>query len=65
MLDESPLVSIEKLRVEFETNDGVVVGVNANPSLPLSPGGQTDRLIAEATSKDNLGMMYIWWMPWF
>ncbi|UPR01432.1 phosphatidylinositol kinase [Chloropicon primus] len=44
---------------------GVVVGVNANPSLPLSAEGQTDRLIAEATSKENLGMMYIWWMPWF
>ena len=44
---------------------GVVVGVNANPSLPLSVEGQTDRLIAEATSKENLGMMYIWWMPWF
>ena len=40
--------------------DGVVVGVNANPSLPLSAEGQTDRLIAEATSKENLGMMYIW-----
>jgi len=45
--------------------EGVVVGVNANPSLPLSAEGQTDRLIAEATSKENLGMMYIWWMPWF
>ena len=44
---------------------GVVVGVNATPSLPLSVEGQTDRLIAEATSKENLGMMYIWWMPWF
>merc|ERR1711933_70042 len=41
--------------------DGVVVGVNANPSLPLSAEGQTDKLIAEATSKENLGMMYIWW----
>ena len=44
---------------------GVVGGVNANPSLPLSVEGQADRLIAEATSKENLGMMYIWWMPWF
>ena len=44
---------------------GVVVGGNANPSLPLSAEGQADRLIAEATSKENLGMMYIWWMPWF
>jgi len=44
---------------------GVVVGVDAAPSLPLSPEGQADRLIAEATSKRNLGDMYIWWMPWF
>ena len=44
---------------------GVVVGVDAAPSLPLSPEGQTDRLIAEATDKRNLGDMYIWWMPWF
>ena len=28
MLDDKPLVSIENLRVEFETSDGVVVGVN-------------------------------------
>ena len=45
--------------------DGVVVGVRGTRSLPLSPEGQVDRLIAEATSKDNLGRMYIWWMPWF
>ena len=44
---------------------GVVVGVDAAPSLPLSPEGQADRLIAEAASKRNLGDMYIWWMPWF
>ena len=28
MLDEKPLVSIEKLRVEFETNDGDAVTVH-------------------------------------
>ncbi|MAN57675.1 MAG: glutathione ABC transporter ATP-binding protein GsiA [Paracoccus sp.] len=37
MLDESPLVSIEKLRVEFETNDGVVVGVK-DVSFDIKPG---------------------------
>ncbi|MFV0301483.1 MAG: ATP-binding cassette domain-containing protein, partial [Paracoccus sp. (in: a-proteobacteria)] len=37
MLDEKPLVSIEKLRVEFETNDGVVVGVN-DISFDIRPG---------------------------
>lgn len=37
MLDEQPLVSINKLRVEFETNDGVVVGVK-DISLSINPG---------------------------
>ncbi|KAH9318621.1 hypothetical protein KI387_020390 [Taxus chinensis] len=44
---------------------GVVVGVGAAPSLPLSVEGQANRLIAEAVSHNNLGKMYIWWMPWF
>ncbi|KAJ4806265.1 Serine/threonine-protein kinase ATR [Rhynchospora pubera] len=44
---------------------GVVVGVAAAPSLPLSVEGQARRLIAEAISHKNLGKMYIWWMPWF
>ena len=44
---------------------GVVVGVGAAPSLPLSVEGQVHRLIAEAVSLENLGKMYIWWMPWF
>ncbi|RJL20879.1 ABC transporter ATP-binding protein [Paracoccus siganidrum] len=37
MLDEKPLVSIEKLRVEFETADGVVVGVK-DVSFSIRPG---------------------------
>mmetsp|Transcript_10928 Transcript_10928/g.67521 ORF Transcript_10928/g.67521 Transcript_10928/m.67521 type:complete len:2630 (+) Transcript_10928:210-8099(+) len=45
--------------------DGVLVGVRSTPSLPLSVEGQVHSLISEATSKDNLGKMYIWWMPWF
>nr|CAB3471467.1 unnamed protein product [Digitaria exilis] len=44
---------------------GVVVGVKASPSLPLSVEGQARRLIAEAVNLSNLGKMYIWWMPWF
>ena len=45
--------------------EGKVVGVGAAPSLPLAPRGQARRLVDEATSWDNLGRMYIWWMPWF
>lgn len=37
MLDNEPLVSIENLRVEFETNDGVVVGVK-DVSFHIKPG---------------------------
>lgn len=44
---------------------GVVVGVGAAPSLPLSVEGQAHRLIAEAVSHSNLSKMYIWWMAWF
>ncbi|CAK4138794.1 unnamed protein product [Aphanomyces euteiches] len=32
-------------------------------TLPLSVKGQVDRLIAEATSDENLAQMYIGWMP--
>ncbi|BAF20530.1 Os06g0724700, partial [Oryza sativa Japonica Group] len=48
-----------------ERLQGVVVGVNAAPSLPLSVEGQARRLIAEAVSHSNLGKMYVWWMAWF
>ncbi|KAK9914842.1 hypothetical protein WJX75_001188 [Coccomyxa subellipsoidea] len=44
---------------------GTLMGVRSIPSLPLSAEGQAHRLIAEATDKENLGCMYIWWMPWF
>ncbi|EIE22186.1 hypothetical protein COCSUDRAFT_55881 [Coccomyxa subellipsoidea C-169] len=44
---------------------GTLMGVRSIPCLPLSAEGQAHRLIAEATDKENLGCMYIWWMPWF
>ena len=37
MLDDKPLVSIQNLKVEFQTNDGVVVGVN-DVSFSIQPG---------------------------
>jgi phosphatidylinositol kinase/protein kinase (PI-3 family) len=27
--------------------------------------GQVHRLIQEASNKNNLGRMYIWWQAWF
>ncbi|GIL92019.1 hypothetical protein Vretifemale_19512, partial [Volvox reticuliferus] len=44
---------------------GTLLGVSAVPTLPLSCEGQAARLIAEATDKENLGRMYVWWMPWY
>lgn len=41
------------------------MGVRSTPSLPLSVESQVHWLIEEATNKENLGKMYIWWMPWF
>lgn len=43
---------------------GTLLGVLSTPSLPLSCEGQAARLIDEATDHENLGRMYIWWMPW-
>ena len=43
---------------------GTLLGVASVPSLPLSCEGQAHRLIAEATDRENLGRMYIWWMAW-
>ncbi|KAG6526427.1 serine/threonine-protein kinase ATR-like [Zingiber officinale] len=45
--------------------EGIMVGVGAAPSLPLSIEGQAQRLIEEAISLENLSKMYIWWMAWF
>lgn len=44
---------------------GTLLGVLSTPTLPLSCEGQAARLIDEAVDHENLGRMYIWWMPWF
>jgi serine/threonine-protein kinase ATR len=70
--------ALQRIRSRLE---GVVVGVGAAPSLPLSAAGQARRLIEEAVNLDNLGRMvrlpaarrraltlarqYIWWMPFW
>lgn len=43
---------------------GTLIGVQSAPSLSLSVEGHVHRLIQEACDKENLGGMYIWWMPW-
>lgn len=60
--DPRPREALEKIRSRLE---GVVVGVGAAPSLPLSTAGQARRLIEEATSLDSLARMYIWWMAYW
>lgn len=44
---------------------GTLLGVGSNPCLPLSSQGHARYLVEEATNKENLGQMYIWWMAWF
>jgi serine/threonine-protein kinase ATR len=44
---------------------GTLLGVSSRPCMPMSVEGQAHRLIMEASDKENLGKMYIWWMPWF
>ena len=43
---------------------GTLLGVLSQPSLPLSCEGHAQRLIIEATDKENLGSMYVWWQAW-
>jgi serine/threonine-protein kinase ATR len=42
---------------------GTLLGVSARPCMPLSVEGHVHRLIVEATAKENLSRMYIWWGP--
>lgn len=44
---------------------GTLLGVTSEPCMPLSVQGQTQRLIQEATSIENLSRMYIWWQAWY
>ena len=44
---------------------GTLLGVTSEPCMPLSVQGQTQRLIQEATSMENLSRMYIWWQAWY
>ena len=44
---------------------GTLAGVASTPCLQLSVQGQVAALLAAAMTHENLGRMYIWWMPWF
>ena len=44
---------------------GTLLGVNCEPTMPLSVHGQAQRLIQEATNLDRLAQMYIWWQSWY
>lgn len=39
--------------------------MSSTPCLPLSTQGQARYLVEEASNKEKLGQMYIWWMAWF
>jgi len=44
---------------------GTLLGVNCEPTMPLSVHGQAQRLIQEASNGDRLAQMYIWWQSWY
>lgn len=60
---ENP-AALDALRQIQGRINGTLIGVASIPSLSLSVEGHVHRLIQEAVDKDNLGGMYIWWMPW-
>lgn len=41
-----------------------LAGKIANSTLPVSVEGYVDHLIRAAMSPDNLGRMFVGWMPW-
>lgn len=43
---------------------GTLLGVSSRPCMPLSVEGHVHMLLQEATTKDNLSRMYIWWQAW-
>ena len=50
---------------ELEKVDLKLQGINQMRSpVPQSVDGQVARLINDATDINNLGQMYVWWMPW-
>jgi serine/threonine-protein kinase ATR len=50
---------------EVEKVDLKLQGINQMRSpTPQSVDGQVARLVNDATDINNLGQMYVWWMPW-
>mmetsp|Transcript_33811 Transcript_33811/g.54794 ORF Transcript_33811/g.54794 Transcript_33811/m.54794 type:complete len:1076 (+) Transcript_33811:213-3440(+) len=49
----------------FKRIQGRLTGIIGQDNLQLSVQGHVHQLIAQATSAENLGRMYIWWMPWY
>jgi phosphatidylinositol kinase/protein kinase (PI-3 family) len=41
-----------------------LMGRIGDSSLPISVQGYVQHLIGEATSNENLGRMFVGWMPW-
>jgi serine/threonine-protein kinase ATR len=44
---------------------GTLLGVRSLPCMPLSVEGHAHRLVQEASSKENLSKMYLWWQAWY
>jgi phosphatidylinositol kinase/protein kinase (PI-3 family) len=51
----------KKLQGFVESDDGYQ---NNQSDVSMTVAGQVQKLINSATSLENLGKMYTWWMPW-
>ena len=56
----------EEATKELEKIDQKLQGVNqlARNQQSVSVHAHVQQLITDATDLNNLGQMYIWWMPW-
>jgi len=61
-LEEKELV--EHIKIIEKRLSGIATKYNGSSVIPLSTEGHINYIIQEATSLDNLTVMFKGWMPW-